>query len=97
MTLSQTERCEKCGSSKLITPIGSEPVHLVNREPIWAGVVCDILKTKGIPFIKKSFLGDGLAFQVGYYLENYDIFVPYNLYEEAKELLSEIFAEEEHE
>ena len=97
MALSQTDKCEKCGSSKLVVPLENDPVYLVNKDPMWAGVACDVLKTNEIPYIKKSFLGEGLAFQVGYYLENYDIYVPYGLYEEAKELLSEIFAEEEQE
>ena len=41
---------------------------LTEKEPVWAGMLADVLAQKGIPFVKESSLGAGMALRAGPYL-----------------------------
>ena len=68
---------------------------LAEKDAVWAGMLADVLTQKGIPFVKESSLGAGLALRAGPLLETIRIFVPASRLEEARELVEELFSGEE--
>lgn len=65
---------------------------LTEKEPVWAGMLADVLKQHDIPFVKESSLGAGLAIRTGPLLETIRFFVPTAYRTAAKELVDELFA-----
>lgn len=65
---------------------------LTEKDPVWAGMLADVLKQHGIPFVKESSLGAGLAIRTGSLLEMIRFFVPAACLSAAKELVDELFA-----
>lgn len=67
---------------------------LTEKSPIWAGMLADVLQQHGIPFVKESSLGAGLAIRAGSLTESIRFFVPAAGFTRAKELVDELFAED---
>lgn len=67
---------------------------LTEQEPIWAGMLADVLKQHDIPFTKESSLGAGMAIRAGSLLETIRFFVPASCLAAAKDLVDELFAGE---
>lgn len=65
---------------------------LTEKDPMWAGMLADVLKQHGIPFVKESSLGAGLAIKAGHLRETIRFFVPAASLAPAKELVDELFA-----
>lgn len=65
---------------------------LTEKDPVWAGMLADVLQQHGIPFVKESSLGAGLAIRTGSLLETIRFFVPAACFAAAKELVDELFA-----
>lgn len=65
---------------------------LTEKDPIWAGMLADVLKQHGLPFVKESSLGAGLAIRTGPLLETIRFFVPAASLAAARELVDELFA-----
>ena len=86
-------RCSECKQKKLREPQPDDVVYLIAKEHLWAGMLADLLKNNGIPFLKEGLLGEGLNTYIGYGLESYSIFVPYQMYDKAKRLCDDIFTE----
>ena len=68
---------------------------LTEKEPVWAGMLADVLRQHGIPFVKESSLGAGLAIKAGPLLETIRFFVPAACLASAKDLVDGLFAGEE--
>ena len=60
------------------------------QSPVWAGV----LTQNGIPFVKESSLGAGMALQAGPMLESFRFFVPRAQFDAAKDLSDSLFSGE---
>lgn len=67
---------------------------LTEKSPIWAGMLADVLQQHGIPFVKESSLGAGLAIKTGALSETIRFFVPAVSFAKAKELVDELFTED---
>lgn len=67
---------------------------LTEKDPVWAGMLADVLNQHGIPFVKESSLGAGLAIRTGSLLETIRFFVPAACLASAKELVDELFGED---
>lgn len=65
---------------------------LTEKDPVWAGMLADVLKQHNIPFVKESSMGAGLAIRSGSLLETIRFFVPAACLAAAKELVDELFA-----
>ncbi len=65
---------------------------LTEKEPVWAGMLADVLAQKGIPFVKESSLGAGMALQAGPLLETVRFYVPAARFPAARELVEELFS-----
>ena len=79
----------------LTEPAKSEGMcFLTEKSPIWAGMLADVLQQHGVPFVKESSLGAGLAIKTGPLSESIRCFVPAASFSAAKELVDELFTEE---
>lgn len=67
---------------------------LTEQSPIWAGLLADVLQQHGVPFIKESSLGAGLALKMGSLSELIRFFVPASCLPAATELVEELFSKE---
>ncbi len=67
---------------------------LTEQSPVWAGVLADVLTQNGIPFVKESSLGAGMALQAGPMLESFRFFVPRAQFDAAKDLSDSLFSGE---
>ena len=68
---------------------------LTEKDPVWAGVLADVLKQHDIPFAKESSLGAGMAIRAGSLLESIRFFVPAAYLAAAREIVDELFAGDE--
>ena len=68
---------------------------LTEKDAVWAGMLADVLTQHDIPFIKESSLGAGLRIRAGSFMETIRFFVPEGCLASAKELVEELFAEDE--
>lgn len=97
MMLTKEDSCPHCKRKKLRPPKDNDFCFLADKEMIWGGMLADVLKQKGIPYVDRSVLGAGLATETGYALERYRYYVPFALLSEAREIVEELFGEEEKE
>ncbi|MBR1586125.1 MAG: hypothetical protein IJ662_11335 [Clostridia bacterium] len=88
--LYEQDRCPLCGSRKGRPPQGEDPCFVVEKGQMECDMLVDILKQNGIPSLVKGRSGAGLAMYTGLLMENYRLYVPYALYQEAKELTDAI-------
>ena len=78
----------------LTEPAKSEGMcFLTEKSPIWAGMLADVLQQHGVPFVKESSLGAGLAIRAGSLSETIRFFVPPSQLAGARELVEELFSE----
>lgn len=77
-------------------PVGQQKgmCFLTEKDAVWAGMLADVLKQHGIPFVKESSLGAGLAIKTGSLGETIRFFVPAFRLAAARELVDELFAGE---
>ena len=68
---------------------------LTEKDAVWAGMLSDVLKQHGVPFVKESSLGAGMAIRAGSLLETIRFFVPASHLAAAKDLVDELFAADE--
>ena len=87
------ERCPFCKGRKLREPGPKDPCFVTEQDYLSSGILEDILKQNGIPFLVKSVLGAGLAIRVGPMFERSRFYVPYERLEEAREVAEELFPE----
>ena len=71
-----------------------EMCFLTEQSPIWAGMLADVLRQHGIPFVQESSLGAGLAIKTGGLTESIRYFVPAAYLAAAQSLVEELFAKE---
>lgn len=74
-------------------PKTEEMCFLTEQSPIWAGMLADVLRQHGVPFIQESSLGAGLATKIGSLSETIRFFVPSSCLTPASDLVEELFAE----
>ena len=91
MTIFDGDHCPDCKATTLRSPEPSDFCFLVEKEVMWGEMLADILKQQQIPFTYKPILGAGLALKVGPAAEQYRFFVPYSHYQQAQEIVEQIF------
>ena len=73
-------------------PAGTDGLcFLAEKDSVWAGMLADVLTQKGIPFVKESTLGAGMALRAGPLLDSMKFYVPRSRLEEAQNLVAELF------
>lgn len=71
-----------------------ELCFLTERDPIWAGMLADVLRQHGIPFFKESSMGAGMSIKTGGLGESIRFSVPESHLAAAKALVEELFEKE---
>lgn len=87
------DQCPLCGSKKLREPLENDPVYLITKDSICAGMVEELLQDNEIPYEKRSVFGCGVTLHTGTGIETYNFFVPYGAYKKSCRLLKELFPE----
>ena len=91
-----SERCPICESSKRLREVkADDAVRLCTLSSMQTMFVEPVLKDGGIPYKKQGLLGAGLSARWGMMLESNRFYVPYAVYERAKDLLESVFGEDE--
>ena len=88
----EAERCPVCKSRKVREPSPKDPCFLTEQGYIHSGILEDILKQNGLPFLKKDVMGAWLAIKVGPMLDRSRFYVPYERLEEAESIVDELFS-----
>ncbi len=88
--------CPICGSSAIRNPNPDDLCFLIEKEPMWAEMLEEVLKDNEIPFITRKKLGAGMALKAGPMMERISIFVPYAYYGAATEFVTILFSAEGH-
>ena len=86
------DHCPVCRKSKVREPEPKDPCFLSEQDYISAGILEDVLKQNGIPFLKKDVMGAGMAIKVGPMLERSRFYVPYEQLENAAVIADDLFA-----
>ena len=97
LVIMSMETYEKITASPVETATakGSEEMcFLTEQSPIWAGMLADVLQQHGVPFLKESSLGAGLALKMGSLSETFRFFVPSAYLTAATGFVEELFEKE---
>ncbi len=97
MMLSQEDTCPHCGRRELKPPEDGDFCFLVEKGMIWGGMLADVLKQKSIPYADRPVMGAGLAMKTGFALERIRYYVPFALLSDAREIVEELFGEDDKE
>ena len=91
----EDDRCPVCKSRKTREPRELDPCFLTELDYISTGILEDLLRQNGIPYLKKDVMGAGMAIKVGPMLERSRFYVSYGQLDSAKTILEEAFSSEE--
>ena len=86
----EEERCPFCRSRKVRAPGAKDPCFLAEQDYLSSGILEDLLKQSGIPYLKKDVMGAGMAIKVGPMLERSRFYVPYDHLDAARALLEDL-------
>lgn len=89
-TVYEDDRCPICGSKKSRPVLPEDICFLAEEDSLQAGILEDFLKQEGIPVLKKSTVGAGMAMKAGAIFERFRFYVRYEHLNKAKELLEDI-------
>ncbi len=88
--------CPRCGrkAEKLRAPQPGDPVFLINCRTLQAAMLEPLLKDNGIPYYRSGALGAALATKIGSFFELYSIYVSWESYQQARELIVGVFGDD---
>ena len=89
--------CPHCGSRKVRMPEAGDLVLLAEEDYITTGILEDLLRQEGIPYLKKDVMGAGMAIKVGPMLERSRFYVAYEQLPAARAVMEELAAAPEGE
>ena len=89
----EAEKCPVCGKRKGREPQSQDLCFLMSTNAIWVEMISDLLTDNEIPFQKVSAQGAAMAMLTGLYTETFDFYIPFEKYDEAKELTDAFFAQ----
>ena len=87
----EADRCPVCKSKRVREPEAKDPCFLTEQDYLSSGILEDLLKQNGIPYLKKDVMGAGLAIKVGPMLERSRFYVPFEQLESARAVAEEVF------
>ena len=89
----EADKCPACGKRKGREPQSQDLCFLMSTNAIWVEMISDLLTDNEIPFQKVSAQGAAMAMLTGLYTETFDFYIPFEKYDEAKELTDAFFAQ----
>ena len=91
----EEQQCPYCKGKKLREPADNDPCFVTEQDYIPSGILQDVLKQNGIPYLIKSVLGAGIAIRVGPVLDRSRFYVPFRCLNQATEIVEEVFSDKE--
>ena len=83
--------CPVCGSPKVRPALPDDICFLTDADPIFGGMLKDVLGQNGIPALCNSTIGAGMAMRAGSMFERVKYYVRYEHLSKAKEIVEELF------
>ena len=93
MTLAPDGRCPYKAKHLLRDVQDCDPVYLMSKNSVWAGLVENVFRDNSIEYLTKGQLGAGLIATVGEVLEVYDFYVRYCDLDRARDIVEGLFSE----
>lgn len=93
--LNDQEECSCCGNKKLRGITDQDICFLIEKQTIWAEMLKEKLDNAEIPYECVGGMGAAMAIKAGPYLENYQFYVPYAYYPKAKNIIDEMFSQDQ--
>lgn len=84
-------RCPACGSKNVRSALPEDICFLTETDPMFGGMLQDVLEQNRIPVFKNSALGAGMALRVGPMFDRIRFYVPCENLPAAMELVEELF------
>ena len=84
-------RCPSCGSRRTRLPLPEDLCFLTETDPIFGGMLKDVLEQNHIPALTSSAMGAGLALKVGPMFDHTRFYVPCEYLPAATELVEALF------
>ena len=84
-------RCPKCGSKQVRAPLPEDLCFLTQTDPMFGGMLKDVLEQNRIPVLPSSAMGAGMALKVGPMFDQIRFYVPYAHLSAASELVEALF------
>ena len=88
------ERCPNCRKSRVRPVRPEDPCFLVEKGEPWNGMLEDVLRQNGIPFLTDGRLGAGLAAYSGPIRESSRFYVRWDDMARASSIVDELFGED---
>ena len=85
-------RCPACGGKHTRDPLPEDPCYLTETDPMFGGMLKDVLEKNGIPVMSSSAMGAGMAMRVGPMFDRIRFYVPCARLTAAAELVEELFS-----
>lgn len=89
--LREQDRCRTCGRRPLMAPRQDDQCFLEQTSALWAGMLEDVLRQAGIPYLTETEKGAALTAYVGVGHEKISFYVPYGRLAEARDLTDGLF------
>ena len=86
------DRCPVCRSRRVREEKPGDICLLTELDYVSSGILEDVLKQDGIPFLKKEVMGAGLAIKVGPMLDRSRFYVPYDTLESARSVADDLLS-----
>lgn len=87
----ETVPCPACNSRKVRNPEPGDLCFLTEQDYVSSGILEDVLKQDGIPYLRKDVMGAGMAIRVGPMLDRGRFYVMYEKLPEARAVVDELF------
>lgn len=85
------ERCPNCRKGRVRPVRSDDACYLTERSSPWNGMLEDVLRQEGIPFVTSGRLGAGLSTYVGPVLEITRFYVRWTDLAKAQEIVNGLF------
>ena len=89
------DRCPACGSRHVRELRQDDLCFLTERDYVSTGILEDVLKQNGVPYLLKNVMGAGLAIKVGPMLDRGRFYVSQDRLQEAEGIVADLFPEPE--
>ena len=84
-------RCPACGGKNTRAPLPEDPCYLTETDPMFGGLLKDVLEQNEIPVLSSSAMGAGMALRVGPMFDRVRFYVPYARLPAAEALVEALF------
>ncbi len=89
--LREQDRCPICGRRSLMAPRQDDYCFFEQTSALWAGMMEDVLRQAGIPYLTQTEKGAAVTVYVGTGREMISFYVPYGRLSEARDLADRLF------